>query len=121
MMWSIIQILVKDSNIFAIHTLFINLIIIKKSFKLDYMKILRMPGILLDASSIIATSMSIGFLQATLEPHLRKFDLSAIVLGLMFVLNGGTYALTTPLWGWFCDRHSTPKVSIFIILLLNFF
>lgn len=56
--------------------------------------------------------MSIGFLQATLEPHLRQFDLSPIVLGLMFVINGGTYAITAPAWGWLCDKHSHPKVII---------
>lgn len=62
-------------------------------------------------ASIIVTSMSIGFLQATMEPHLRQFDLSPVVLGLMFVINGGTYALTAPAWGWLCDRRIEPKVS----------
>lgn len=75
-------------------------------------KALRIPGVLIATSSIIATSMSIGFLQATLEPHLRQFDLSPIVLGLMFVINGGTYAITAPAWGWLCDKHSHPKVII---------
>lgn len=62
-------------------------------------------------ASIIATSMSIGFLQATLEPHLRVFNLGPVVVGLMFVVNGGTYALTAPAWGWFCDKHIDPKVN----------
>ena len=62
-------------------------------------------------SSIIATSVSIGFLQAILAPHLRQFNLSPVVLGIMFVINGGTYALTTPAWGWFCDRYAIPKVN----------
>lgn len=34
--------------------------------------LLKIPGVLLSAVSIISTSMSIGFLQATLEPHLRQ-------------------------------------------------
>lgn len=89
-------------------------------------KALRIPGVLIATSSIIATSMSIGFLQATLEPHLRQFDLSPIVLGLMFVINGGTYAITAPAWGWLCDKHSHPKVIIEItiarlIILLEIF
>ncbi|KAK1120385.1 hypothetical protein K0M31_012366 [Melipona bicolor] len=74
-------------------------------------KALRIPGVLIATSSIIATSMSIGFLQATLEPHLRQFKLSPIVLGLMFVINGGTYAITAPAWGWLCDKYSHPKVA----------
>nr|XP_031841596.1 MFS-type transporter SLC18B1-like [Nomia melanderi] len=79
-------------------------------------KVLRIPGVLVATSSIIATSMSIGFLQATLEPHLRQFDLSPVILGLMFVLNGGTYAITAPAWGWLCDKHSHPKVIILMLL-----
>ncbi|XP_008556075.1 MFS-type transporter SLC18B1-like isoform X1 [Microplitis demolitor] len=75
-----------------------------------YTQVLKIPGVLVATCSIIATSMSIGFLQATLEPHLRQFELSPVVLGLMFVLNGGTYALTAPAWGWLCDRRLQPKL-----------
>ncbi|BES97650.1 transporter [Nesidiocoris tenuis] len=83
--------------------------------------VLKIPGVLLAAVSIVVTSMSIGFLSATLEPHLRKYHLSAMVLGLMFVINGGTYALTAPAWGWLCDKKITPKIAtligcIFIII-----
>lgn len=28
----------------------------------------------------------------------------------MFVVNGGTYALTAPFFGWLCDRYVDPKV-----------
>ncbi|KAK9718520.1 Major Facilitator Superfamily [Popillia japonica] len=73
-------------------------------------RVLKIPGVLLSAFSIIVTSMSIGFLQATLEPHLRQFGLSPIILGLMFVINGGTYAIIAPLWGWLCDRTCPPKI-----------
>ncbi|XP_067014420.1 MFS-type transporter SLC18B1 [Anabrus simplex] len=73
-------------------------------------KVLKIPGVLLASCSIIVTSMSIGFLQATLEPHLRQFSLSPVVLGLMFVINGGTYALTAPFYGWLCDKKVLPKV-----------
>lgn len=73
-------------------------------------KALRIPGVLLAAFSIIATSMSIGFLQATLEPHLRQFNLPPIILGLMFVINGGTYAAVAPVFGWLCDRVCSPKL-----------
>lgn len=62
--------------------------------------------------------MSIGFLQATLEPHLRQFNLSHVVLGLMFVINGGTYALTAPAWGWFCDKYSHPKIATVVGCIL---
>ncbi|XP_018321057.1 MFS-type transporter SLC18B1-like isoform X2 [Agrilus planipennis] len=73
-------------------------------------KVLKIPGVLLATFSIVVTSMSIGFLQATLEPHLRQFNLSPVVLGLMFIINGGTYAITAPGFGWFCDKVCAPKV-----------
>ncbi|XP_012275314.1 MFS-type transporter SLC18B1 [Orussus abietinus] len=83
-----------------------------------FTKVLKIPGVMVAAASIIATSMSIGFLQATLEPHLRQFDLSPVVLGLMFVINGGIYALTAPVWGWLCDKHPKPKVATLIGCIL---
>lgn len=82
----------------------------KETIPASIYKALKIPGVLLASFSIIVTSMSIGFLQATLEPHLRQFALSPIVLGLMFVINGGTYAVTAPAWGWLCDKNFTPKV-----------
>ncbi|KAF5269252.1 hypothetical protein FQR65_LT02553 [Abscondita terminalis] len=80
--------------------------------------VLKIPGVLLASISIIVTSMSIGFLQATLEPHLRKFNLSPVVLGLMFVVNGGLYAITAPAFGWICDKNVKPKVIIVIGTIL---
>ena len=35
------------------------------------LRVLRIPSILLASSSVFAASIAIGFLSATLEPHLR--------------------------------------------------
>ena len=75
---------------------------------------LKVPAILFFAISIIFESFSSGFLQATLEPHLRQLQLSPLKLGFMFVLNGGTYALSAPLWGFLSDRLKSPKILIFV-------
>uniref|UniRef100_A0A0A9WX84 MFS-type transporter C6orf192 n=1 Tax=Lygus hesperus TaxID=30085 RepID=A0A0A9WX84_LYGHE len=87
---------------------------VDKKHDANLTSVLRIPGVLLAAGSIVVTSMSIGFLSATLEPHLRQFKLSAMVLGLMFVINGGTYALTAPCWGWLCDKKMVPKLASLI-------
>lgn len=76
----------------------------------QFLAALKLPSILLACFAIMSASISIGFLQATLEPHLRPLELSPLKMGLMFVLNGSTYALTAPFWGWLCDRHFTPRV-----------
>ncbi|XP_072382231.1 MFS-type transporter SLC18B1-like [Diabrotica undecimpunctata] len=76
---------------------------------------LKIYGVLLAAASVVVSSMSIGFLQATLEPHLREFNLSPIIVGLMFVINGGVYAITTPIFGYFCDKLQVPPKRIIAI------
>ncbi|XP_042859973.1 MFS-type transporter SLC18B1-like [Penaeus japonicus] len=78
----------------------------------NVLSLLKVPSIALAAYAIIASSISIGFLQATLEPHLRPLELSPFQLGLMFVLNGATYGLFAPLWGWLCDKRINPRVVV---------
>ena len=41
--------------------------------------------------SVACSASSLGFIQATLEPHLRSFDLKPIIIGAMFVVSGGVY------------------------------
>ena len=46
-----------------------------------------------------------------------------MVLGLMFVINGGTYALTAPCWGWLCDSKVMPKLVTVcgaVLLIIGF-
>ena len=60
---------------------------------------------------IIGTSYSIGFVQAILEPHIRKLDLSPLQVGLLFIVNGTTYAISAPVWGRLSDRVFRPQVA----------
>jgi MFS family permease len=73
--------------------------------------VLKIPGVMVCTFGICATSASIGFISATLEPHLRQFDLSAVKLGVMFIINGGVYAMIAPLVGMLVDRCATPKIA----------
>jgi MFS family permease len=87
------------------------------------LKVLQIPGVLVCTFGICATSASIGFISATLEPHLRQFNLSAVMVGVMFIINGGIYALCAPLVGMIVDRCKTPKIaSIFgsICIIIGF-
>uniref|UniRef100_U5EXX6 Putative mfs-type transporter n=1 Tax=Corethrella appendiculata TaxID=1370023 RepID=U5EXX6_9DIPT len=76
-------------------------------------KVLKIPGVGVCSLAISATSASIGFLSATLEPHLRQFNLNAVLLGVVFVINGGVYAMTAPLWGMMVDKFLNPKIAAF--------
>jgi len=71
---------------------------------------LKVPTIAIAAYSIICAAISIGFIQATLEPHLRQFGLSPIMMGMMFVINGGVYAMSAPIWGYLCDKKLPGKL-----------
>ncbi|KAK8750476.1 hypothetical protein OTU49_014847 [Cherax quadricarinatus] len=71
---------------------------------------LRIPSIILMCLALLSSSISIGFMQATLEPHLRPLNLSPFKVGLMFVLSGSMYALTAPCWGSLCDKLVPPRI-----------
>ena len=61
--------------------------------------------------SVACSAASLGFIQATLEPHLRDFNLSPLVIGSMFVVSGGCYGFSAPIWGMICDRFAPKKVT----------
>ena len=80
--------------------------------------LLKQPRILLAAFTGLCGSISIGFLQATLEPHIRPLNLSPFHIGLMFVLNGFSYAITAPLWGRLCDKWLPERAATSIGALI---
>ena len=41
--------------------------------------------------SVACAASSLGFIQATLEPHLRDFNLSPLQIGAFFVISGACY------------------------------
>lgn len=68
-----------NDNLFEIKTHFVYELLASMT------TLLKIPGILVCALSIMATSASIGFLGALLEPHLRQFDLSPVLLGKIYM------------------------------------
>ena len=49
--------------------------------QLGMLDALKVPSIALAAYSILCASSSIGFLLTSLEPHMRQFDLTPLVMG----------------------------------------
>merc|ERR1719510_270258 len=81
--------------------------------KPSVLQALKVPSILLAMYSVACSACSLGFIQATLEPHLRDFNLTPLVIGSMFVVSGAFYGFSAPIWGLICDRRP-PKGITFI-------
>ena len=94
--------------------------VVRLNVKSDYtvLKLLRHPRIFLSGITTMAASLSIGFLQAVLEPHIRPLNLTPFEIGLMFVLNGLTYAICAPIVGFVTDKGLPERVSTAIGSLL---
>ena len=45
---------------------------------------------------------------------LFQFNLLPAILGLVFVVQGLSYALAAPVWGYVCDKVVRPKICILI-------
>lgn len=80
----------------------------------NMLKFWKHPRTIIYSLSVFTSFNYIGFNQATLEPHLRNFDLSGLFLGMMFALSGTIYAITAPGWGWLCDKKCNSQfLSLF--------
>ncbi|KAK7601703.1 hypothetical protein V9T40_009144 [Parthenolecanium corni] len=80
---------------------------------------LKIPSIAIDAVCTATFALSQGFFSSTLEPHLRIFHISAVLVSMMFVINGATYAVASPFVGRLVDKCLKPKYALIISLILN--
>ncbi|PIK57103.1 putative MFS-type transporter SLC18B1 [Apostichopus japonicus] len=77
------------------------------------------PAFYPTALAVIIGSASLGFLDPTLSPHLLSFDLSAPLVAVSFLLMGGVYALTSPLWGYLADKKKNTRFMMVIGFYLS--
>lgn len=54
---------------------------VQKNSDKGMMDLLKVPSILLASYSIFCASITIGFIQATLEPHMRQFITNPLIMG----------------------------------------
>ncbi|XP_049855808.1 MFS-type transporter SLC18B1-like [Schistocerca gregaria] len=66
--------------------------------------LVKLPSVIVISLVIVVVSNTWGFLDPTLEPHLREFNLSAEEVGLIFLLFSALYGIFSPIWGWLADR-----------------
>ncbi|XP_060810383.1 MFS-type transporter SLC18B1-like [Amyelois transitella] len=68
------------------------------------MQLVKIPSIIITGLVIVIVSNTWAFLDPTLEPHLRQFNLSTKQIGLIFLLFSSLYGIFSPIWGWVADR-----------------
>lgn len=73
------------------------------------------PIVILDSVTILTALSLIGFNASALEPHIRQFQLSPLMTGLLFVTIGLMYSITAPALGKLCDIY-TSCLTLFSIL-----
>ncbi|XP_076349795.1 MFS-type transporter SLC18B1-like isoform X2 [Tachypleus tridentatus] len=80
----------------------------------ELFKFYKNIGIGLDCLVVFTTFNCIGFNHATLEPHLRQFNLTPFLLGSTFMISGFVYGVFAPFWGWLCDRMTSTRILTII-------
>ncbi|XP_059474514.1 MFS-type transporter SLC18B1-like [Neocloeon triangulifer] len=68
------------------------------------LEVLRVPSVIVIGLVVIVSAANWGFLDPTLEPHLRQYNLTPQQVGLVFLLSSGVYAAASPLWGLLATR-----------------
>ncbi|XP_044750167.1 MFS-type transporter SLC18B1-like isoform X2 [Coccinella septempunctata] len=84
----------------------------------SFFKLIRIKEVLVIGLVVVFASSTWAFLDPTLEPHLRQFDLTTGKVGLIFLLFSALYAIASPIWGWCADKvdnhWSMMVVGLFI-------
>ena len=87
------------------------------SKKVGIMNVLKIPTIWFSFVTFIVATVCNGFLSINLEPRvLRRFDLSPFYIGLLFGLKDGANSISSPIWGYLCDKNRKTTVKPYVIL-----
>ena len=72
----------------------------------QYRQLLKMPSIIASCALLVIAETSVAWYLPTLQPMLEsKFGLSPMSTGAMFMVEGLTYALFSPIWGYLLDKR----------------
>eukprot|EP00093_Oithona_nana_P013817 13817.XXX_125192_123766_1 [CDS] Oithona nana genome sequencing. len=79
--------------------------------KISYRKLLQMPCVLVSCLLLIISEVSVSWYLPTLQPFLEdNFQMSPMLTGVLFMLEGLTYAICSPLWGYLLDKTQRPTM-----------
>lgn len=77
------------------------------SSSLPMLPLLKIPKFLITLQMLFVGSLSIGFIEPSIQPHLSPLGLKPLELGFILFIPGLLYACVTPVVGHCCDKY--PK------------
>ncbi|KAG8192957.1 hypothetical protein JTE90_028080 [Oedothorax gibbosus] len=83
----------------------------------SYKKLLSMPHVVVVCLILAVASQAQGFIDPTLEPHMRQYNLDTSIIGLLFLLLSAAYAISSPIVGWVSGKVEN-KYPIMIVGLI---
>lgn len=91
--------------------------ILKRKQKSSYLSLITIPEVAVVAVVVAVVSQSAGFLDPTLEPHFRQYNLGTNVVGFVFLAMSLSYAILSPFVGWIASKMEN-KLPLMIVGLL---
>lgn len=84
----------------------------------SYFTLLRIPQVIIVSIILVVGSQSQGFVEPTLEPHMRQeFDVDTSIVGSFFLVMSAIFSLCSPLVGFICMK-TEQRIPIMIIGLI---
>lgn len=75
----------------------------------SYLQLFKMPSIIICCLLLICAETSVAWYLPTLQPMLdQRFQMTPMVTGAMFMVEGATYAIFSPIWGYLLDKKMGP-------------
>lgn len=86
--------------------------------KESYFTLLRVPQVIVVSIILVIGSQSQGFIEPTLEPHMRKeFDVNTSIVGSFFLAMSAIFSICSPLVGFLCMK-TEQRIPIMIVGLI---
>lgn len=86
----------------------------------SYSTLLKVPQVIVVCIILVVGSQSQGFVEPTLEPHMREmFDTGADIVGVFFLVLAATFSICSPLVGWICMKteQRIPMMVVGLVLM----
>ncbi|XP_067145121.1 MFS-type transporter SLC18B1-like [Centruroides vittatus] len=79
-----------------------------------YLQLLSIPKVWIVCVILMTAAQTQGFLDPTLEPHMRQYNFGPGLVGLVFLLMSAAYGVFSPLTGWVTGKMNN-KYPVMIV------